>query len=44
MILSVGKTYNQVQEEIRDLNVWLDNIERRIQSVRKEDLKVRDKV
>ncbi|XP_061169275.1 dystrophin-like isoform X1 [Saccostrea echinata] len=39
IILSVGTTYSQIQGEIRDLNVWFDNIERRIHSVRKEDLK-----
>lgn len=40
-IVSMGATYSQIQEEMRDLNVWLDNIERRVQSIRKEDLKVR---
>lgn len=40
-IVSMGASYSQIQEEMRDLNVWLDNIERRVQSIRKEDLKVR---
>lgn len=39
-IVLMGASYSQVQEEMRDLNVWLDNIERRVQSIRKEDLKV----
>uniref|UniRef100_A0A8W8JFQ6 Dystrophin n=1 Tax=Magallana gigas TaxID=29159 RepID=A0A8W8JFQ6_MAGGI len=38
-IVSMGASYSQIQEEMRDLNVWLDNIERRVQSIRKEDLK-----
>lgn len=37
----MGASYSQIQEEMRDFNVWLDNIERRVQFIRKEDLKVR---
>ena len=40
-IQSIAAMHAQVQGEVRDLNVWLDNIERRVHSIRKEDLKVR---
>ncbi|XP_078330229.1 dystrophin-like isoform X4 [Crassostrea virginica] len=39
-IQSIAAMHAQVQGEVRDLNVWLDNIERRVHSIRKEDLKV----